>query len=86
MKVLFHGSVRDHTSGEASFDPGEALDVRRLIEMLGERFGGPFREFLTGDQNCFFLVNGSGTMMTGGYDTPLKNSDTAEILPFVDGG
>ena len=86
MQVLFHGSVRDHTSGESSFDPGEARDLRRLIEMLGERFGEPFREFLIGDQNCFFLVNGSGTMMTGGYDTPLKNGDTVEILPFVDGG
>jgi len=86
VKVLFHSSVKELTNGQTSYDPEKAKDVSGLIDELGLRFGDPFREFLLGNQTCFILVNGSGLMKTGGYDTPLKSGDTIEILPFVTEG
>jgi len=86
VKVLFHGSVQELTHGEPSHETAEVRDVRGLIDELGESFGAAFREFLVGDQTCFILVNGNGLMMTGGYDTPLHNGDTVDILPFITEG
>lgn len=86
MTVSFHGNVKEHTQGAKSIEVADTQSVRTLIDLLGERFGGPFREFLLGDETCFFLVNGSGIMATGGLNTPLHAGDTVEVLPFVDGG
>lgn len=86
MTVLFHGSVQEYTAGESSCDAEGAPDMRALIALLGERYGGQFTDFLLGDGLCFFLVNGKGIMMTGGLGTPLQPGDTVEVLPFVHGG
>ena len=86
MKVLFYGNVQDHTEGEKSIEVDGALSVRALIDLLGEKFGERFKEFLLGDDTCFFLVNGNGIMTTGGLGTPLHSGDTVEVLPFVEGG
>ena len=86
MTVLFYGNVRDYVSGGSSFEAGGAPCVRTLIDLLGERFGAPFKEFLLGDDTCFFLVNGNGIMTTGGLGTSLHSGDTVEVLPFVEGG
>ena len=86
MAVLFYGSVKDYTFGEKSIDIPSAQSVHMLVDMLGEHFGASFREFLLGDETCFFLINGNGIMATGGLDTLLNPNDTVEILPFVDGG
>jgi len=86
MKVLFHGSVKDHTSGDNALELSGARSLRILIDELGQHFGEEFRQFLLGDETCFFLVNGSGIMTTGGLDTPLNDGDTVEVLPYVDGG
>jgi molybdopterin converting factor small subunit len=70
-------------------DSGDKEGVRNLhalINLLGERFGAQFKEFLLGDDTCFFLVNGSGIMTTGGLNTPLHAGDKVDILPFVPGG
>ncbi len=86
MTVSFHGNVKEHTQGAKSIEVADTQSVRTLIDLLGERFGGPFREFLLGDETCFFLVNGSGIMATGGLNTPLHAGDTVEVLPCGDGG
>jgi len=86
MKVFFNGNVTEHTSGEKIFETAKEDNIRSLIDRLSERFGGGFKDFLLGDGTCFFLVNGSGIMMTGGLRTPLKPGDTVEVMPFVDGG
>ena len=86
MTVLFHGSVKDHTSDVKSLEIENIQSVCALIDFLGGQFGGEFKEFLLGDKTCFFLVNGGGIMRTGGLDTPLGSGDTVEVLPFVDGG
>jgi len=88
MTVTFYGSVQEHTFGEKSVELGQDLvydgSISAIIDLLGERFGEEFREFLLGDKTCFFLVN--GTMATGGLNTPLHPDDIIEVLPFVDGG
>ncbi|MCL2164459.1 MAG: MoaD/ThiS family protein [Oscillospiraceae bacterium] len=87
MDVIFYGSVQEQTLGEESFDAtGEARSLRILVDVMGERFGSQFKEFLLGEDTCFFLVNGSGIMTTGGLDTPLHPDDKVEVLPFVPGG
>ena len=86
MTVLFHGSVKEKASGCGSLEIKDAGTVRELIGVLGERFGEAFRDFLLGDDTCFFLVNGSGIMTTGGLNMPLSDSDTFEVLPYVGGG
>ena len=86
MKVSFHGSVQAYTSGKTSLDLEGAQSVRMLIDLLSGQYGARFAEYLLGDGTCFFLVNGSSIIQTGGLDTPLNQGDRVEILPFVDGG
>ena len=86
MTVSFYGNVQEHTSDNKSIEVEGPQSVRTLIEVLGERFGDQFKDFLLGDDTCFFLVNGNGIVTTGGLDTPLSAGDKVEVLPFVDGG
>ena len=86
MTVVFYGNVLDYTNEEKTLEVEGVPCVRALIDLLGERFGAHFKEFLLGDDTCFFLVNGNGIMTTGGLATPLYAADTVEVLPFVDGG
>jgi len=92
MTVVFYGNIQERTFGEKSteINPAKGLggkiSLRKLIDLLGERYGVDFRTFLLGDDTCFFLVNGGGVMTTGGLDTPLRKGDTVEVLPFVDAG
>jgi molybdopterin converting factor small subunit len=86
MTVLFYGSVQEYTLGEKSLEVGGVQCVSALIDLLGERFGEDFKEFLLGDHTCFFLVNGNGIMTTGGLGTQLQSEDTVEVLPLVEAG
>ena len=86
MRVLFFGNIQAYTLGEKSFEAGDATCVSKLIDLLGEGFGERFKEFLLGENNCFFLVNGKSIMTTGGLNTPLHPCDTVEVLPIVEGG
>ena len=89
MNVSFHGSVREFTNGEKSYDypdPADRLSVRDLIGMLGSRFGERFREFLLGNETCLILINGRSLAMAGGLDAELKAGDKIDVLPFIEGG
>ncbi len=86
MKVQFYGAVLDRAQGEKAIDVPDAASLSQLIDRLGARYGEPFKAFLMGEETCFFLVNGSGILATGGLDTPLRAGDTVDVLPFVDGG
>ena len=86
MKVLFYGNVLDYTNGEKTHEIDDCSNVRSLAGKLGDHYGGRFKEFLLGDETCFFLVNGKGLMMTGGLDTLLNPDDKIEVLPFVEAG
>ena len=87
MTVKFYGSVQKYTSDEKLFHVENAdHSLATLIDLLGERYGKPSKDFFYGENTCLFLVNGSGIMKTGGLKTPLHTGDTVEILPFVDAG
>ena len=91
MKVLFYGNVLDYTRGEKSFEvykspENSVSNVRELVDELGNYYGEGLKEFILGEENCFFLVNGKGLMMTGGLDTKLCPGDKIEVLPFADAG
>jgi len=86
VTIIFYGSVQEYTFKEKSLAISYTQSIRTLIDLLGKRFGARFREFLLGDNNCFFLINGKGIMTIGGLDAPLHEEDTVEILPFVDAG
>jgi len=60
--------------------------ARELVNALGGHYGEKLKEFLPGEETCFFLFNGTGLILTGGLDTKLNNGDKVEILPFVDAG
>lgn len=86
MEVVFYGGVLDHTGGKKSCEIDDSPTLRELIDKLGGLFGGQFREFLLGDETCFFLINGKGIMMTGGLNTKLHSKDRIEVLPFAEAG
>jgi len=88
MTVTFYGRITEHTKGESQFTPvpGECSSLRELIDMLGNYYGENFKSFLTADETCLILINSSGIAFSGGLDTPLKQKDKVEILPFVDAG
>ena len=102
MQVLFHGAVQEYTAGETSFEPSfetslkasfePALEttgvgtVHGLIDLLGTRYGKPFRDFVHEVESCVILVNGRGIMLTGGMATAIQEGDTVTILPFVGAG
>ena len=86
MKVLFYGNVLDYTDGDKFCEIKDCSSVRELIDVLGEQYTERFKEFLLGEETCFFLVNGKGIMMTGGLDTKLQIDDKIEVLPFAEAG
>ena len=86
MKVIFYSGVLAYTDGEKFFEAEDCSAMRDLIDKLAGRFGERFREFILGDETCFFLVNGKGIMKTGGLDTPLHPGDKVEVLPFAGAG
>ena len=86
MTVLFYGNVLEYTNGDKSYEPKNSGSVRELIDELERRYGKRLKDFLLGDETCFFLVNGTGLMMTGGLETKLQQGDKVEALPFADAG
>jgi MoaD family protein len=85
MEVLFYESVQNYSSCK-SVEMKHVETLQVLIDELGNKFGKEFREYLLGEETCFFLVNGKSIMRTGGLKTPLKKGDKIEILPHVDAG
>ena len=86
MDVLFYGNILEHTNGDKLFKAGSSLNIHELISELGRQYGEQFKDFLLGVETCFFLINGSGIMMTGGLDTELGPNDKIEVLPFAEAG
>ena len=86
MKVIFYGSALEYANNTKSHELDDCANMRELIEKLGDHFGNRLKNYLLGEETCFFLVNGTGLMMTGGLETKLKAGDKIEILPFADAG
>jgi len=85
MTVRFYSSVLESTNGEHTYDPGPCTSLHKLVEELEDRYGKQFGELFRSGA-FFFLINGKGTMLTGGLDTSLEQGDRIEVLPFVDAG
>ena len=86
MEVFFYGNVLDFTNSEKYYKTMNCLNVGELVDELGGYYGKHFKDFLLGENTCFFLVNGMGIMMTGGRNTKLQAGDKIEVLPFADAG
>jgi molybdopterin converting factor small subunit len=86
MKVFFYGNVLEYTNNEKSCETGNCFNVRELINELGNHYGERLKNFLLSKETCFFLVNGTGIMMTGGLETKLQSHDKIEVLPFAEAG
>ncbi|MCL2214356.1 MAG: MoaD/ThiS family protein [Treponema sp.] len=86
MKVLFYGNVIEYTNGDKSLEIEHCAGLRELINKLCDHYGDRLKDFILNDETCFFLVNGKGTMMTGGLNTKLQSDDKIEILPFAEAG
>ena len=85
IKVLFYESVQNYSKCESlEIEPVETL--KDLTEQLGEKLGSHFKEYMLGEDTCFFLVNGKSIVRTGGWNTPLSTHDKIEILPIVEAG
>ena len=85
LKILFYESVQNHSKCE-SLEAEVVETLRDLINQLGERLGESFKDYLLGEDTCFFLVNGRSILRTGGLNTPLEPNDKIEILPIVEAG
>jgi len=86
MKVFFYGNVLKFTNEEKLYNAENCSSIQELAVVLGCKYGELFKDFLFGEENCFFLVNGKPLMNTGGLDTKLHPDDKIEILPFADAG
>ena len=86
MTVMFYGSVLDQTRGNKSLELENTKTVSALIDVLGGLYGKNFKEYLLGDDTCFFLVNGKALLATGGLNTPLSQDAKIEILPVAEAG
>ena len=86
LKVIFSGPIKKYTNGEGFYEPEGCSTLRGLFDELSRRYGEGFDSFITGNDACLILVNGKGTMMSGGLDSPLAQGDKIEILPVVIAG
>ena len=86
MKVLFYGHVLEYTNNEKFCEIKDCLTISGLADELGKYYSERFKQFLLGEETCFFLVNGQGIMMTGGLNTKLHPNDKIEVLPFAEAG
>ena len=86
MQILFYGNVLEYSKNEKSFYIENCKNIRELINILGDHYGNQLKEFLLGEETCFFLINGKGIIMTGGLDTKLQSDDKIEVLPFAEAG
>jgi len=86
MTVKFSGPIKKYTNGETEFNPLNSTTLRELTDELYNRYGKVFKNYITENDSCLILINGKGTMMSGGLDTPLKPEDIIEILPVVIAG
>ena len=88
MIVSFYSIIKEYTNGEASYTPAikTNLTFRELLSELCGHYGESFESFINGNDSCLFLINGNGIALTGGLDSPLKQGDKIDILPFIEAG
>ncbi len=92
VKVKYFTVLREITKKrEEEIELPEAATVEGLLNLLSERHGRKFTEYVYGEverarSHLQFLVNGRNTTTMQGFKTKLKNGDEVAILPPVGGG
>ena len=86
MKVVFYGSVLQHTNGHKEYSPDTCTDLGSLFELLGNEYDQNLKELLISGSSFLVIVNGRGASTTGGLETKLQHGDVVEILPFIEAG
>jgi len=88
MTVNFYGRIKEYANGESLYTPGDKKHstLRGLLDELSVNYGDKFNDFIYDNETCLILINSKGTAHTGGLDTPVKQGDKIEILPFVGAG
>jgi molybdopterin synthase sulfur carrier subunit len=91
MLVKFFAYYRDLCGCQRRELPAPA-NVGQLLQQLGADYGPEVAHKLlspdatTLGPDTIVLVNGRNIAHTGGYNTPLKDSDNVSIFPLVGGG
>ena len=81
------GRLKADTSKEKLLSLNSEIEIHAFNERLTDANAADIlKEFLSGEENCFFHVNGRGLMMTGGLDTKLCPDDKIDALLFADAG
>ena len=88
MIVSFYSIVKEYTNGESTYTPQlkANLTLRDMLDELCSNYGQRFKSFIHGNDTCLILINGNGIALTGGLDSPLKQGDKVDILPFIEAG
>jgi MoaD family protein len=95
VSVRFFTSLRELVGKKEEtleFPEGEAVTVDVVLEVLKQRYGQPFVEYVydrkTGAMKGFLqlLVNGKSASTLKGLQTELADCDVLAILPPVGGG
>ena len=88
MTITFYGKLTEYTDGDKTLTPlpGVCTTLRELLDFLCKHYGERFEAFIKGSETCLILINGNGITLSGGLDSPLKQGDKVEMMPFVDAG
>ena len=95
VSVRFFTSLREIVNRKEEileFSEGEKVTVDTVLEILGQRHGKDFVEYVydaeTREVRGFlqFLINGKSASSLNGLETELKDCDVLAILPPVGGG
>jgi molybdopterin synthase sulfur carrier subunit len=90
MRVELYATLRIMAQ-EPGFEIESPVDVRALLDEMGERYGKELtRELRSGDgelsPGVIVLVNGVNVHSLDGLDTRLNSQDTVAIFPPIGGG
>ena len=92
VKVKYYATAREATGKRSeviTLRTGSTLN--ELIYALAERYGEPLSGYLLGEcgepmDYLTYFVEGINVHSLKGFDTELKNGDTAVIAPTIVGG
>lgn len=92
VKVRYFAQLREITGKrEDLVELEEGTSIGRLLEILSNKYGEKFREYIYGlgefeGISLNFLLNGRNISLGAMFETKLQDGDVLSILPPVAGG